>query len=100
MTESTKSAMTDIDRYVSFKGIDCDGNADKLMEIIEHYAAKPSSYKAFWAYFLQKRTAKSGPDPDSLFLIHAHINSIREAFEEYEDTQALELLFWIEENCC
>ncbi|PMR78830.1 N(2)-fixation sustaining protein CowN [Billgrantia endophytica] len=89
-----------IDRYVTFKGIDCDGNAARIMAIIEKHAADPRYASPFWDYFLNKRHPKSGPKPDDLFLIHTNINQIYEFFEECEDAEALNMLTWLEENCC
>lgn len=91
------------DRYVSFVGIDCDGNARKLMECIENKVSERtdlSSWTSFWSYFMAKRTPRSGPAPDDLFLIHCHINQVRDFFEECGDTQALALLTQLEEECC
>ncbi len=57
--------MTDhaTNRYVSFKGIDCEGNALRL--------AIPGHSNAFWEYFSKER---QGNGPDDLFLIHSHVN--------------------------
>ncbi|MCE1240125.1 MAG: N(2)-fixation sustaining protein CowN [Azonexaceae bacterium] len=88
------------DRYITFDGIDCDGNARRVMEMIEQHAPESGQAKAFWDYFLAKRTPKSGPAPDDLFLVHSHINQIRELFESREDQVALDLLFLVEEECC
>jgi hypothetical protein len=88
------------DRYISFEGIDCDGNADLVMAHIERLIAQPGRNNAFWDYFMNKRTGGSGPKPDNLFLIHSNINQVRELFEACEDEEALELLFLLEEECC
>ena len=87
------------DRYVSFKGIDCAGNARALMARIEHHMAHGHG-SAFWDYFMNKRKAQSGPTPDELFLIHSNLNQVRELFEAADDEDALELLFRLEEECC
>ena len=47
-----------------------------------------------------KRKPRSGPPPDDLFLVHCHINQIRELFEERADAEALALLSLLEEECC
>ena len=89
------------DRYVSFAGIDCDGNARRLMEIIDrHLLADPSKDNVFWAYFRKKRDGGSGPKPDDLFLIHCHINQLRDCLESWQDEEAAALLHQIEEECC
>ncbi len=89
-----------IDRYTTFLGIDCDGNARRLMEFIERTVMPNGAPHPFLAYFLAKRTPRSGPVPDGLFLIHSNLNQIRELFEESGNAQALELLFKLEEECC
>ncbi|MBE0506233.1 MAG: N(2)-fixation sustaining protein CowN [Marinospirillum sp.] len=95
-----KDINADIDRYVTFIGIDCDGNAAAVMALIEQYAATESYASPFWDYFLAKRQPKSGPKPDDLFLIHTNINQIYELFEAAEDERALAMLGWLEVNCC
>jgi hypothetical protein len=88
------------DRYVSFIGIDCDGNARRVMELIEKHMAESGQPEPFWEYFMGKRRSPSGPPPDDLFLVHCHINQIRELFEEIGDEDALALLFILEDECC
>jgi hypothetical protein len=88
------------DRYVSFSGIDCDGNARRVMEFIQRNLAAAPQSKPFWDYFMGKRTPPSGPAPDDLFLVHCHINQIRELFEECADAEALAFLLRVEEECC
>jgi hypothetical protein len=88
------------DRYTSFDGIDCDGNARRVMAYIEQNTAASEQEYPFWAYFMAKRQPRSGPAPDDLFLVHSHINQIREFFEERGDAAALELLTQLEEDCC
>ena len=87
-------------RSVSFDGIDCDGNARRLMEFILRNVAAQGGDNPFWNYFLAKRTPKSGPAPDDLFLVHAHINQIRDFFEACGDAEAMALLVQVEEECC
>ncbi|HEX6733955.1 MAG TPA: N(2)-fixation sustaining protein CowN [Azonexus sp.] len=88
------------DRYVSFDGIDCAGNARRLMESIECNLPAADPERAFWQYFMAKRQPRSGPAPDDLFLVHSHINQIRELFEACGDEAALALLLQVEEECC
>ncbi|WP_404417977.1 N(2)-fixation sustaining protein CowN [Marinospirillum sp.] len=98
--EDGKNSDEVLDRYVSFKGIDCDGKASQLMTRIESLAGQEVHASPFWDYFLAKRHPKSGPKPDDLFLIHTNINQLYELFEEAGDQDALTLLGWLEENCC
>ena len=98
MSQSDQSKTTD--RYISFEGIDCDGNAARLMACIEKQIEQPDRNNDFWDYFMKKRQGGSGPKPDDLFLIHSNINQIRELFETWQDQEALDLLFQLEEECC
>lgn len=88
------------DRYISFDGLDCDGNARRLMAMIDAQLSQPERNNAFWEYFAKKRRGGSGPTPDDLFLIHAHINQLREQFDAWQDAAAQALLEQIEEECC
>jgi hypothetical protein len=100
MTDSTCKT----DRYVSFKNIDCEGNSKKLMEMLKKHIDDPAKSNAFWEKF-KERLATVGQviadrKIDELFLIHNYINNLYEIFEEYDDTEALELLDRIEQECC
>lgn len=88
------------DRYISFDGIDCDGNARRLMAMLDRQLALPGRSNVFWEYFAKKRAGGSGSRPDDLFLIHSNINQFREFFEHWQDAEALSLLLQIEEECC
>ncbi len=85
------------DRYISFDGIDCNGNARRVMELIDRHQ---DAQNPFWAYFAAKRRPRSGPPPDDLFLVHCHLNQIRDLFEQRADQHALALLSALEEECC
>lgn len=88
------------DRYVSFQEIDCDGNARLLMQMVRRHIDDPAHTNAFWEYFKNKAAGGSGPKPDDLFLIHSHLNQIRELFETWDDIEALTLLDQLEVECC
>ncbi len=88
------------DRYLSFEGIDCAGNARRVFEMIEANIPSEGPEKAFWEYFMARRTPASGPVPDELFLVHSYINQIRELFEASGDEAAQALLTLLEEECC
>ncbi|THF63266.1 N(2)-fixation sustaining protein CowN [Pseudothauera rhizosphaerae] len=88
------------DRYVSFCGIDCDGNARLLMQYVRRHIDVPGQSNAFWDQFRDKLEGRSSQRCDELFLVHSYINMIRELFETYEDDEALALLDKIEEECC
>jgi hypothetical protein len=97
---SMQSSNKQTDRYVSFQGIDCDGNARQVMACIERLIQLPNRNNAFWDYFMTKRSGGSGLKPDDLFLIHSNINQVREFFEACEDQEAMSLLVKLEEECC
>lgn len=88
------------DRYVSFDGIDCNGNAGRVIDYIERNLGESEQYNRFRECFTAKRKPRSGPPPDDLFLVHCHINQIRELFEERADEEALVLLSLLEAECC
>ena len=96
LPEESKST----DRYISFDGIDCDGNARAVMQAIEKHLVIAERNNAFWDYFMKKRAGGSGPKPDDLFLIHSNINQVRELFETWQDEEAMALLVLLEEECC
>lgn len=99
MSENTNQ----IDRYVSFKGIECDKNAEKIVEFIERLATGAASDNQYWQQFMAKiEKSRSGDTAtgDALFLVHSHINIIRDLFEEYNDEEAMTLLEKVELECC
>ena len=87
------------DRYITFANLDCDGNARRVIDAIERLLAAGRD-DAFCNYFLAKRQPRSGPVPDDLFLVHSHINQIRDFFESCADAAALALLDQVETECC
>lgn len=98
---STSCSCKKPDRYISFEGIDCDGKAQQLMDLLDQQLSNPGRSNVFWEYFANKRAGSSGgPKPDNLLLIHANINVIREFFETWQDEAALTLLLELEEECC
>lgn len=94
------------DRYKSFKGIDCEGNARRLITMLRYHIDNPEKSNLFWEKFKMTldKTTNCSPGTeirmDNLFLIHSYINTIRELFEENEDKEALRLLDKIEAECC
>ncbi|MBJ6725523.1 N(2)-fixation sustaining protein CowN [Geomesophilobacter sediminis] len=94
------------DRYVTFKGIDGDGNAQKLVGMLRRYIDDPEHTNLFWERFKDKLAAGADPDRnggrrlDELFLVHSYINNIRELFEAQDDQEALELLEQVEAESC
>ena len=97
---------TNTDRYVTFKGIDGDGNARRVVAMLRRYIDDPDKTNVFWERFKEKLLLAENPDLnsgrhlDELFLVHSYINNIRELFEKYEDEEALALLDQVEEESC
>lgn len=94
------------DRYVTFKGIDGDGNARRLVTMMRRHIDDPETSNPFWEHFKKKLALCNSPESnngrvlDELFLIHSYINNIRELLEEQDDREALQLLDRIEEESC
>ena len=90
------------DRYISFKGIDCDGNAQRLIAYLRRHIDDPGKTNPFWEQFKLKLKLNptSGPHYDALYLVHAYINIMREYLELMQDAEALALLEQLEEECC
>lgn len=94
------------DRYVTYKNIDCAGNAKTMMAMLLKHIDDPHKSNAFWEKFREKLKQIDSPQEnhgrhiDELFLIHTYINNLYEIFETYEDTEALALLDKIERECC
>ena len=88
------------DRYTSFIGLDCNGQAQRFIALLRRHIDDPDKTNAFWEQFKQKLNPVSGPKYDELYLIHASINVIREYLEQLDDQEALALLAQIEEECC
>lgn len=93
-------AAAERDRYASFIGLDCNGQASRLVDMLRPYMEQPEYNNAFWQHFAKKLAPENGPKHDALFLIHAHINILREQLEAIVDEQALLLLDQIEHECC
>ncbi|GFO54033.1 hypothetical protein GMSM_10400 [Geomonas sp. Red276] len=94
------------DRYVTFKGIDGDGNAKRVVALLRRHIDDPQKSNLFWERFKEKLAAAADPEAtggrhlDELFLVHSYLNNIRELFEEYGDREALELLDQLETESC
>ena len=89
--------MTTIDRYRSFKGIDFDGQAARMLARIEFHTQ--GSDDPFWAYFFQRRNAKHGMRYDDQLLLSSFVNQIRDLLEAKNDDTGLEWLDQLEREC-
>lgn len=94
------------DRYVTFKGIDGDGNAQRVVAMLRRYIDDPAHANPFWEKFKEKLAfaatgeGNNGRRLDELFLVHSYLNNIRELFEEQDDREALVLLDQVEAESC
>lgn len=91
---------TETDRYVTFCGIDCDGNADRLMATLEKHLAAGDGDPKWLTYFKQKQAQQHKLSHDNLYFVGAQVNTLYDYFEECEDSEALELLWQLEQECC
>ncbi|GAA0587181.1 N(2)-fixation sustaining protein CowN [Caenispirillum bisanense] len=101
MTISTDVSATD--RYVSFSGIDCEGNTARLLARVFHHIDDPLKSNAFWDKFRAEVAAAEDIHArkfDGLCLVCARVGIIAELFEQYDDTEGLALLEQIENECC
>lgn len=91
------------DRYVTFNGIDCDGNAKVVIEHVLALISDPAKSNALWDRFLVRlqQAGKVGHrTADELCLACSHTYYIEELFEEHGDEVGLEALRRLEEECC
>jgi hypothetical protein len=88
------------DRYVSFDGINCDGNASRLVEIIQQHLREMSPSEPWPQYFNLKLSSRKALGQDELFFVGSQISQIREFLEQVHDSEALNLLDRLEEECC
>jgi hypothetical protein len=85
------------DRYLSFKGIDFDGQAQRMIERITLHTQGGGD--PFWAYFFQRRSATTGMRYDDQLLLSSFVNQVRELLEAKDDAQGLEWLDQLENEC-
>ncbi|WP_085316893.1 N(2)-fixation sustaining protein CowN [Derxia lacustris] len=92
------SQLSTTDRYVSFDGIDFDGNVRCVLDHIDRYRrADPAN--RFIVYFDRQRNAERGARRDDLLLLHSLANSVRDLFEAHDDEEALADLDRLEREC-
>lgn len=91
------------DRYVSFAGIDCEGNARIVVERVLALTEAPPHSSKLWDVF-KERLAEAGKvgarKADELCLACAHTYYIWDLFEEAEDEIGLAALRRLEDECC
>ena len=97
------TATSPTDRYSSFSGIDCEGNAKIVVERVLALIALPEHANCFWDRFLL-RLAEAGKlgarKADELCLACSHTYYIEELFERAGDEVGLTALRRLEDECC
>ena len=88
------------DRYVTFKGLDCDAMACQVLDRIQYYLNHSSQPSPWLKYFKMKLVERQTLEQDELFFVGSQVNNIRTLFEQFEDADALSLLSQVEEDCC
>ncbi|MEM1241841.1 MAG: N(2)-fixation sustaining protein CowN [Cyanobacteria bacterium P01_H01_bin.26] len=87
-----------VNRYISFEGTDCEDKSCQIVSYIKQYAENSSSP---WSeYFRDKLESSLALGQDELFVVCSQMNNVRSLFEEHENTEALDLLEQVEEDCC
>jgi hypothetical protein len=85
------------DRYRSFKGIDFDGQAERMIARIESHTQ--GNDDPFWVYFFKRRNATAGMRCDDQLLLSSFVNQVRELLEARHDEQGLAWLDQLEAEC-
>jgi hypothetical protein len=88
------------DRYISFRGIDCDGNAERFVAALRAAMRDGERDDPFWNYFEAKLDGRSGPQHDALYHIHCHLNPLRELLERWDESSLEAMLEQLESECC
>ncbi|WP_022981635.1 N(2)-fixation sustaining protein CowN [Ideonella sp. B508-1] len=88
------------DRYISFKGIDYDGNVARVLAHLDRRRTGSDAQAArLIDYIDRQRASTQGARRDDLLLLHSLVNPIRELFERHADTLALDDLDRLEREC-
>lgn len=90
------------DRYLTFQGIDFEGNMKVVLTHLLRYIDDPAHGNAFWDRFKARLSAAEAGGAticDKLLLLHSHVYYMVELFEEHEDEVALIDLKRLEEEC-
>ncbi len=88
------------DRYISFCDIECDQNADKLIDRLKTQLSKLPEDNNWKRYFSLKFSQQRQMQYDNLFYIGCQTNTLYEFFEFVRDKESTALLQQIEEECC
>jgi hypothetical protein len=95
--------LSQVDRYVSFKGIDCAGLSRRVTEALMRHINDPARSNVLWEA-LKGQLADAGKGipgkPDALYLICSRVYMLEELFQRYGDEEGAALLHELEEKCC
>jgi len=100
------SATKEPDRYVSFKGIDFEGNTQRVVDLLQRHLDNPESDNPFYRKLseyldrVEKGVPVNGKHMDKLFFIHCYMNNILEVFEDAGDEEGVRMLAKVERECC
>ncbi|MTW20258.1 N(2)-fixation sustaining protein CowN [Allochromatium palmeri] len=90
------------DRYISFEGIECDEQAQRVLHCIRDCTEAPQDgpSSSWTSYFERKLVEIARMGQDELFFVGSQVNYIRELFEHHGHRAGLDLLDQIEDECC
>ncbi|MGB1092890.1 MAG: N(2)-fixation sustaining protein CowN [Oceanobacter sp.] len=98
--QTTPSALNETDRYVSFCGIDCDGNAAELITTLDNHVQASDGDPRWVDYFQGKRKEQVERGQDNLYFVGSQVNALYAYLESCEDSEATDLLWKLEQECC
>ena len=94
------------DRYVSFCGIDCEGNSARFMQTFLQLLEQGAGDPRWRDYFGGKLQQKEKMQQDNLYFIGAQMNSLYSYLDDCANSgsaglpELRELLWQIEQECC
>jgi hypothetical protein len=92
-----RGQMHEFDRYVSFRDVDWEGRASRVMAgVTRHIEAGDSP---FWPYFERQRALAQERGLDDLRVLHNFLPTLRELLEALGDMETLALLEDLEQAC-
>lgn len=89
-----------VNRYISFEGTECEEKSCRIIDYIKQYIENPPHPSRWSNYFRDKLESSLALGQDELFVVCSQMNNVRSLFREYKNTEALNLLEQVEEDCC
>lgn len=90
----------DTDRYISFCNIECDQNADLLISLLDKHLDAGHGKEQWHSYFRSKQLEQKNMGRDNLNFVGNQLNVLYSYFAECDDSDALDLLYKLEQECC